>query len=79
MLLPTGTPLLILAATDCEVWFLQKVAYNNLAKYFTSAVKSRLLFNLKSIMDATVCVFHEEYEIFSSRNLKREVQKVELE
>ena len=77
LLLPTGTPLLILAATDCEVWMLHSKTYANLARFFTGAVKSRLLFNLKSIMDATVCVFHEEYDIFSPRHLKKYVQQVE--
>jgi len=75
LLLPTGTPLLILAATDCEVWMLHSKTYANLARFFTGAVKSRLLFNLKSIMDATVCVFHEEYDIFSPRHLKKYVQQ----
>ena len=79
LLLPTGTPLLILAATDCEVWMLHSDAYANLAQFFTVAVKSRLFFNLKSIMDATVCVFHEEHEIFSPRHLKKYVQQVEGE
>ena len=76
LLLPYGTPLLILAATDCEVWMLQTCAYLELATFFTGAVKSRLLFNLKSIMDATVCVFHEEYDIVSPRYLKKYVDQV---
>ena len=76
MLLPYGTPLLILAATDCEVWMLQNSVYSELATFFTGAVKSRLLFNLKAIMDATVCVFHEEYDIRSPRGLKKFISQV---
>ena len=68
--------MLILAVTDCEVWMLQTSVYAELSTFFTGAVKSRLLFNLKSIMDATVCVFHEEYDIATPRYLKKYVDKV---